>query len=88
VVGTTDLVLDRYDDQHYGYLRVEIDAGQLSFGFYPVGNGANTATPADSLTVDLADHTVSSTTSSSARRQGGNVAHRRNPPVRSPSKHP
>jgi Calcineurin-like phosphoesterase len=88
VVGTTDLVLDRYDDQHYGYLRVVVDPDQLSFGFYQVGNGATSASPADSFTVELADHTVSSNTASSASRRGGNVTHRRIPPARSSSKKP
>jgi Calcineurin-like phosphoesterase len=88
VMGTTDLVLDRHDDHHYGYLRVRVDSDQLSIEFYQVGNGTNRSAPADFLTVDLANHTVITKAASSPRRPAGKGSRRRGPPARPSSKKP
>jgi hypothetical protein len=56
-VDAVGLVLDRYDDQHYGYLRVSVSDSQISLGFYPVG-GSPPGVVSDSLTVDLVSHTL------------------------------
>jgi hypothetical protein len=56
-VPATRLVLSRFDHTHYGYLRITANAKQLRIDFHPV----STTTPApaiDSVTVDLATHTV------------------------------
>jgi hypothetical protein len=66
-VRTTGLILDRHDDQTYGYLRVEVDGQQLSLGFYPVDVGVSAGTCSDSVTVDLASHTVVESMSASVR---------------------
>lgn len=57
-VAAKGLVLERYDDRDYGYLRISVDARQLSIDFYQV-DGANPPTgPADSVKVNLASHTL------------------------------
>ena len=63
----TRLVLDRTDDHDYGYLRVSVDAQRLSLSFFPVGSAAAGGTAADTVVVDLASHTVDSTSPSPAR---------------------
>jgi hypothetical protein len=54
-----DLVsLDNYDFKSFGYLRVVVDAAQLRIEFHPEGDGVNTKTPDDFVTVLLADGTL------------------------------
>ncbi len=48
------LTLERHDDQHYGYLRVEVDAASLTLDFYSVAGSTPSTTPTDSVVVDLA----------------------------------
>ncbi|WP_266171487.1 metallophosphoesterase family protein [Dyella subtropica] len=48
------VVLENYDDKNYGYLRVIVDANQLRIEYHPATDGADTKTPDDFVTVDLA----------------------------------
>lgn len=61
-IPVSGLVLDRHDDRDYGYLRVSADPTTLTLEFYPVGAGAALA-PADTVSVDLASHSVTSSVS-------------------------
>jgi len=47
------VVLENYDDQNYGYLRIIVDSEQLRIEYHPATDGARTKTPDDSVTVDL-----------------------------------
>ncbi|MFZ0892562.1 MAG: metallophosphoesterase [Thermoplasmata archaeon] len=66
-VDTTGLTLDRHDDQTYGYLRFQIDAQQLSVGFYPVDAGIPADTRSDTVTVEIPSHSLVQQTSTSVR---------------------
>jgi hypothetical protein len=48
------IVLENYDDQDYGYLRVVANATQLRIEYHPASDGSQTKAPDDSVTVDLA----------------------------------
>jgi calcineurin-like phosphoesterase family protein len=51
---STDLVvLENYDDQNYGYLRIIVTQAQLRIEYHPARDGATTKAPDDSVTVDL-----------------------------------
>jgi hypothetical protein len=53
--GSDDQVtFENYDDTNYGYLRLIIDARQLRIEYHPASDTANTKTPDDSVTIDLA----------------------------------
>jgi Calcineurin-like phosphoesterase len=55
VAGHADKVmLENYDDQDYGYLRVLVTATQLRIEYHPASDGLDAKTPDDSVTVDLA----------------------------------
>jgi hypothetical protein len=49
-------VLENYDDQHYGYLRIVVDASQLRIQYHPASDGAGAKPPDDIVIVDLARH--------------------------------
>ncbi|HWK45255.1 MAG TPA: metallophosphoesterase [Stellaceae bacterium] len=51
--GTDQVVLESYDDQDYGYLRLVVTATQLRIEYHPATDGAAAKTPDDSVTVDL-----------------------------------
>jgi hypothetical protein len=53
------LTLESYDDSHFGYLRVLVNATTLRFEFHPESDGSTTKTPDDAVNVDLAARTVS-----------------------------
>ena len=55
-VQTSGLILEKYDDTNYGYLRVSADAKQLCIGFHQVGNSSILQSRFDLVTVDLASH--------------------------------
>jgi hypothetical protein len=57
-VETGGLVLEKYDDRNYGYLRVSADARQLRVGFYQALNEGPQQSRFDLVTVDLAGHTT------------------------------
>lgn len=52
------LLLEKYDDTNYGYLRITVDAEQLRIGFHQVGNSSIAQSRFDLVTVDLKSHTM------------------------------
>ena len=52
------LILEKYDDTNYGYLRIHVDKDQLRIGFHEVGARALAQSRYDMVTVNLADHTM------------------------------
>jgi Calcineurin-like phosphoesterase len=55
VSGHVDrVILENYDDQDYGYLRIIVSATQLRIEYHPASDGPNAKTPDDFVTVDLA----------------------------------
>ena len=52
------LTLENYDATDFGYLRVLVNATTLTIEFHPASDGATTKTPNDTVTIDLATHTV------------------------------
>ncbi len=50
--------LDNYDFKSFGYLRVVVDDKQLRIEFHPEGDGVNTKTPDDFVTVQISDGTL------------------------------
>jgi hypothetical protein len=53
------LTLESYDDTDYGYLRIVVDATTLRIEFHPASDGGTTKTPDDSVTISLANRTIS-----------------------------
>ncbi len=53
------LTLESYDDTHYGYLRVLVNATTMTVEFHPQNDGSTVKTPDDVVTIDLAGRTVS-----------------------------
>ena len=57
VSGHVDrVILENYDDQDYGYLRIIVSATQLRIEYHPASDGPNAKTPDDFVTVDLTTH--------------------------------
>ena len=52
------VVLENYDDQDYGYLRVVVTDALLRIEYHPASDGTWTKAPDDSVTVDLAFRTI------------------------------
>jgi hypothetical protein len=57
-VQSRGLLLEKYDDTNYGYLRISVDDEQLRIGFHQVGTGGLAQSRFDMVTVDLASHTM------------------------------
>jgi hypothetical protein len=57
-IETDGLLLEKYEDINYGYLRVSVDAQQLRIGFHGVASGTLPQSRVDLVTVQLADHTM------------------------------
>jgi len=55
---TDAVVLESYDDQNYGYLRIVVNAKQLRIEYHPAIDGSQTRTPDDSVTIDLATRRI------------------------------
>jgi len=53
------LTLESYDDTHYGYLRVVVNAQTMRIEFHPETDGAVIKTPDDVVTINLATRTIS-----------------------------
>jgi Calcineurin-like phosphoesterase/Iron/zinc purple acid phosphatase-like protein C len=53
------LTLESYDDTHYGYLRVTVNAQTMTIEFHPESDGGVVKTPDDTVTIDLQARTVS-----------------------------
>jgi hypothetical protein len=56
--GADAVVLENYDDQNYGYLRIVVNASQLRIEYHPASDGAGAKTPDDTVTVDLGTRTL------------------------------
>jgi len=54
----SDLTLESYDATDFGYLRVIANATTLTVEFHPASDGTTTKTPDDTVTIELASHTV------------------------------
>ncbi len=52
------LVLEHLDDQHFGFLRVEVDRRSLRIAFHNAPEVAPAQAESDVVTVDLASHTI------------------------------
>ncbi|MBV9538532.1 MAG: metallophosphoesterase [Acidisphaera sp.] len=52
-IGIDQVVLENYDDQDYGYLRLVVTAQQLRIEYHPASDGDGAKTPDDFVTVDL-----------------------------------
>ncbi|MEO9320310.1 MAG: metallophosphoesterase [Nitrososphaera sp.] len=57
-VNSTELTIDNFDDQHYGYLRLTADNKLLRIDFHAADNNASPPPTADSVTIDIASHTL------------------------------
>ena len=57
-VAASGLLFEKYDDRNYGYLRITVNAQQLSIGFHVAGPGGTAQSGVDKVTVDLASHTM------------------------------
>jgi Calcineurin-like phosphoesterase len=53
------LTLESYDDTHYGYLRVVVNAQTMTIEFHPESDGGTVKTPDDTVTINLQTRTVS-----------------------------
>lgn len=53
------LTLESYDDTHYGYLRVTVNATTMTIEFHPESDGGAVKTPDDTVTINLLARTVS-----------------------------
>jgi hypothetical protein len=52
------VMLENYDDEDYGYLRILVSATQLRIEYHPASDGTGAKTPDDFVTVDLATRKV------------------------------
>jgi hypothetical protein len=59
VVIDNTLTLESYDDTHYGYLRVVVNATSMTIEFHPAEDGDTTKTPDDVVTVNLSTRVLS-----------------------------
>ena len=57
-VATGGLILEKYNYQDYGYLRISTSAQQLRIGFHVAGKGSVAQSQYDLVTVDLASHSL------------------------------
>ena len=57
-VDATKLVLEKYDDHEYGYLRITVDNNQLRVGYDQAGVRSLLQSRYDLVTVDLATHRI------------------------------
>lgn len=55
-VQVKDLLLEKYEDHNYGYLRITVDDTLLRIGFHQVGVNSLAQSRFDFVTVDLASH--------------------------------
>ena len=59
MAADSTLVLASYDDTHYGYMRVIVNATALRMEFHPAEDGGTTKTPDDSFTLNLKTRVIS-----------------------------
>jgi hypothetical protein len=53
-----ELLLEKYEDRNYGYLRIHVDKELLKIGFHQVGVNPLAQSRFDMVTVQLSDHTM------------------------------
>jgi hypothetical protein len=58
VLKSKQLILEKYDQTNYGYLRIHVDKAQLRIGFHQVSGTSLAQSRYDMVTVNLADHTM------------------------------
>ncbi len=58
LVGSTSLVLEKYEDRNYGYLRVSANKQQLRIAFHQAGTGSILQSRFDLVSVDLQAHRI------------------------------
>jgi hypothetical protein len=56
--GTDLVVLENYDDQNYGYLRIIVTQQQLRVEYHRASDGPSSKSPDDSVTIDLASRVL------------------------------
>jgi hypothetical protein len=56
--STDQVVLESYDDTHYGYLRIVVTQAQLRIEYHAISDGSFTKSPSDYVTVDLATRQI------------------------------
>ena len=56
-VKAEGLTIDKYDDKHYGYLRISVDSSQLQIDYQPT-SPVSPPGKADSVAVDIANHSI------------------------------
>jgi hypothetical protein len=56
--STDQVVLESYDDTHYGYLRIVVTQAQLRIEYHATSGGSSTKSPSDYVTVDLATRQI------------------------------
>lgn len=56
--GSDQVILESYDDQDYGYLRIVVDSLQIRVEYHPQSDGTTAKTPDDSVTVNLKDRNL------------------------------
>jgi hypothetical protein len=57
-IKANQLLLEKYNDTNYGYLRIHVDKEHLRIGFHQVGASTLAQSRYDMVTVNLADHTM------------------------------
>jgi hypothetical protein len=57
-IKTGGLLMEKFDDTHYGYMRITVDNTQLKITFNQVGAGSLAQSAFDMVTVDLASHAM------------------------------
>ena len=55
-IGAGGLLLEKYNDHGFGYLRVSVDKKSLGIGFHLAGQTSLAQSRFDKVTVDLASH--------------------------------
>lgn len=55
-IKAKQLLLEKYNDTNYGYLRIHVDKEQLRIGFHQVGASTLAQSRYDMVTVDLSEH--------------------------------
>lgn len=56
--GSDRVILENYDDQAFGYMRIVVDTKQLRIEYHPASDGQGAKTPDDFVTVDLTNRTL------------------------------
>ena len=55
-VTTKGLILEKYNDRDYGYLRIDVTKDQIGISYHVVGQGSIAQSRIDKVTVDLKTH--------------------------------